>query len=197
MPKDYYGRGDYSDDESNSRSRDKFRRERSPDKDDFGRDKRRRKTSASPEERERRPKRNRSSSKDLGDDPGDRYIPNYDRDGYNPAPRYSRPDPYGSRYDHGGYGDYRGQRWQSTSTELQNRVVEVNYSPSDNTWRFFRFRDDKEHGNHSSVVQKVVQSIQDGVEREELRQAAPHIRAAWKERARIQQLQQQQQQRQY
>ncbi|KFH71141.1 hypothetical protein MVEG_03987 [Podila verticillata NRRL 6337] len=87
--------------------------------------------------------------------------------------------------------------WQSTSTELQNRVVEVNYSPSDNTWRFFRFRDDKEHGNHSSVVQKVVQSIQDGVEREELRQAAPHIRAAWKERARIQQLQQQQQQRQY
>ncbi|KAF9390638.1 Dcp1p-Dcp2p decapping enzyme complex alpha subunit [Podila verticillata] len=89
------------------------------------------------------------------------------------------------------------QQWQSTSTELQNRVVEVNYSPSDNTWRFFRFRDDKEHGNHSSVIQKVVQSIQDGVEREELRQAAPHIRAAWKERAKIQQLQQQQQQRQY
>ncbi|KAG0322219.1 Dcp1p-Dcp2p decapping enzyme complex alpha subunit [Podila horticola] len=85
------------------------------------------------------------------------------------------------------------RQWQSTSTELQNRVVEVNYSPSDNTWRFFRFRDDKEHGNHSSVVQKVVQSIQDGVEREELRQAAPHIRAAWKERARIQQMQQQQQ----
>lgn len=51
MPKDYYGRGDYSDDESNSRSRDKFRRERSPEKDDFGRDKRRRKTSASPEDR--------------------------------------------------------------------------------------------------------------------------------------------------
>ncbi|KAF9337360.1 Dcp1p-Dcp2p decapping enzyme complex alpha subunit [Podila minutissima] len=60
------------------------------------------------------------------------------------------------------------QQWQSTSTELQNRVVEVNYSPSDNTWRFFRFRDDKEHGNHSSVVQKVVHSIQDGVEREEV-----------------------------
>ncbi|KAF9410813.1 hypothetical protein BGZ94_001523 [Podila epigama] len=97
MPKDYYGRGDYSDDDS-SRGRDKFRRERSPDKDDFGRDKRRRKTSASPDER--------------GDsDPGDRYIPNYDRDGYNPAPRYSRPDPYGSRYDsHGSYGDYRSHR---------------------------------------------------------------------------------------
>ncbi|KAF9279681.1 hypothetical protein BGZ88_012615, partial [Linnemannia elongata] len=110
MPKDYYGRGDYSDDESNSRSRDKFRRERSPEKDDFGRDKRRRKTSASPEDRERRPRRNRSTSKD-GDDPTDRYIPNYDRDGYNPAPRYSRPEHYGGRFDgHGGYSDYRGQR---------------------------------------------------------------------------------------
>lgn len=110
MPKDYYGRGDYSDDESNSRSRDKFRRERSPEKDDFGRDKRRRKTSASPEDRERRPRRNRSTSKD-GDDPTDRYIPNYDRDGYNPAPRYSRPEHYGGRFDgHGGYNDYRGQR---------------------------------------------------------------------------------------
>ncbi|KAG0327614.1 hypothetical protein BG000_000879 [Podila horticola] len=120
MPKDYYGRGDYSDDESNSRGRDKFRRERSPDKDDFGRDKRRRKTSASPEERERRPKRNRSTSKELGDEPGDRYIPNYDRDGYNPAPRYSRPDPYGSRYDsHGGYGDYRGQRRRDDYGELE------------------------------------------------------------------------------
>ncbi|KAF9100388.1 hypothetical protein BGX29_006639 [Mortierella sp. GBA35] len=111
MPKDYYGRGDYSDDDSNSRSRDKFRRERSPEKDDFGRDKRRRKTSASPEDRERRPRRNRSSSKD-GDDHTDRYTPNYERDGYNPAPRYSsRPDHYGSRFDGpGGYNDYRGQR---------------------------------------------------------------------------------------
>jgi len=92
MPKDYYGRGDYSDDESGSRGRDKFRRERerSPEKDDFGRDKRRRKPSDSPEDRERRPKRNRSTSKDGDGEPGDRYIPNYERDGYNPAPRYSR-----------------------------------------------------------------------------------------------------------
>ncbi|GJJ69783.1 hypothetical protein EMPS_02131 [Entomortierella parvispora] len=112
MPKDYYGRGDYSDDDSGSRGRDKFRRERSPEKDDFGRDKRRRKVSASPDDRERRPKRNRSTSKDGGDpsEPGDRYIPNYDRDRYNPAPRY-RPEGYGGRYDGpGGYGDYRGGR---------------------------------------------------------------------------------------
>ncbi|KAF9897921.1 hypothetical protein BX616_004759, partial [Lobosporangium transversale] len=59
----------------------------------------------------RRPRRNRSSSKDVEGDPGDRYIPNYERDGYNPAPRYSRPDHFNSRYDSpGGYGDYRGPR---------------------------------------------------------------------------------------
>ncbi|KAF9184964.1 hypothetical protein BGZ50_003372 [Haplosporangium sp. Z 11] len=112
MPRDYYGRGDYSDDESSSRGRDKFRRERSPEKDDFGRDKRRRKPSDSPEDRERRPKRNRSSSKDGDGEPGDRYIPNYERDGYNPAPRYGRSDHFGNRYDGhgGGYSDYRGQR---------------------------------------------------------------------------------------
>ncbi|KAG0344206.1 Dcp1p-Dcp2p decapping enzyme complex alpha subunit [Podila humilis] len=96
-----------------------------------------------------------------------------------------------SRFGHLAVPDDLWLQWQSSSTQLQNRVVEVNYSPNDNTWRFFRFRDDKEHGNHSSVVQKVVQSIKDGVEREELRQAAPHIRAAWKERARLMQQQQQ------
>ncbi|KAF9973758.1 hypothetical protein BGZ73_002976 [Actinomortierella ambigua] len=52
MPKEYYDREEYSDDEYGYRSRSKFRRERSPDKDDFGRDKRRRKKSASPDDRE-------------------------------------------------------------------------------------------------------------------------------------------------
>ncbi|KAF9922598.1 Dcp1p-Dcp2p decapping enzyme complex alpha subunit [Linnemannia zychae] len=60
------------------------------------------------------------------------------------------------------------QHWRNTQTQLQNRVVEVNFSPADRTWRFFRFRDDKEHGNHSSVVRKVLESIRDGVERDEV-----------------------------
>ncbi|KAG0307304.1 Dcp1p-Dcp2p decapping enzyme complex alpha subunit [Dissophora globulifera] len=64
--------------------------------------------------------------------------------------------------------DDQWERWQSTSTQLQNRIVEVNYSPSHQGWRFFRFRDDKEHGNHSSVVKKVVESIRDGVEADEM-----------------------------
>jgi len=49
--------------------------------------------------------------------------------------------------------------------------VEVNYSPEENGWRFFRFRDDKKHGNHSKVVRKVVESIRDGVERDEVNRA--------------------------
>ncbi|KAF9182866.1 Dcp1p-Dcp2p decapping enzyme complex alpha subunit [Haplosporangium sp. Z 767] len=60
------------------------------------------------------------------------------------------------------------ESWKSTSTHLQNRVVEVNFSPSDSSWRFFRFRDDKEHGNHTSVVRKVLESIRDGVEADEV-----------------------------
>ncbi|KAG0368348.1 Dcp1p-Dcp2p decapping enzyme complex alpha subunit [Gamsiella multidivaricata] len=68
---------------------------------------------------------------------------------------------------------------------LWEQIVEANYSPNDQSWRFFRFRDDKEHGNHTSVVRKVVQSIQDGVEADELLRAQDSIKAAWKERERI------------
>ncbi|KAF9936968.1 hypothetical protein BGZ75_009924 [Mortierella antarctica] len=137
MPKDYYGRGDYSDDESGSRGRDKFRRERerSPEKDDFGRDKRRRKPSDSPEDRERRPKRNRSTSKDGDGEPGDRYIPNYERDGYNPAPRYNRPDHFGGRFDGpGGYGDYRGSRRRDDGYGDMDGPEPLHYSDMSQGW---------------------------------------------------------------
>jgi mRNA guanylyltransferase len=60
-------------------------------------------------------------------------------------------------------------RWKTSSTRLEGRIVEVNYNIKNQTWHFFRFRDDKDHGNHSSVVRKVVQSIQDGVEADEVR----------------------------
>ncbi|KAF9115237.1 Dcp1p-Dcp2p decapping enzyme complex alpha subunit [Mortierella sp. AM989] len=65
------------------------------------------------------------------------------------------------------------EQWRAASTQLHGRVVEVSFSPSDRSWRFFRFRDDKDHGNHSSVVRKVVQSIQDGVEADE----SNHVRS--------------------
>ncbi|KAF9580931.1 Dcp1p-Dcp2p decapping enzyme complex alpha subunit [Lunasporangiospora selenospora] len=63
--------------------------------------------------------------------------------------------------------DAQWEDWKSSSTVLHNRIVEVNFTPQDRGWRFFRFRDDKEHGNHTSVVRKVVESIRDGVEKDE------------------------------
>ncbi|KAI8351355.1 mRNA capping enzyme, catalytic domain-containing protein [Mortierella sp. GBAus27b] len=81
--------------------------------------------------------------------------------------------------------DEQWEEWKSSSTRLDNRIVEVNFKPQERTWHFFRFRDDKEHGNHTSVVQKVVRSIRDGVEADELLEAQDTIRAAWKERERI------------
>ncbi|KAK3818378.1 MAG: mRNA capping enzyme, catalytic domain-containing protein [Benniella sp.] len=78
--------------------------------------------------------------------------------------------------------DKQWEEWKTSSTRLDGRIVEVNYNIKNQTWHFFRFRDDKDHGNHSSVVRKVVQSIQDGVEADELLQAQDRIRTAWKER---------------
>ncbi|KAG0266101.1 Dcp1p-Dcp2p decapping enzyme complex alpha subunit [Mortierella polycephala] len=86
------------------------------------------------------------------------------------------------------------ESWKASSTNLHNRVVEVNFSPSDSSWRFFRFRDDKEHGNHTSVVRKVLESIRDGVEADELLRAQDSIKAAWKERERLAQEEQRRQQ---
>ena len=43
-----------------------------------------------------------------------------------------------------------------------------------------RIRDDKHHGNHRSIVEKILKSIRDGVDADTLVQAAPAIRSAWK-----------------
>jgi mRNA guanylyltransferase len=50
-------------------------------------------------------------------------------------------------------------------------------------WRFYRFRDDKENGNFHTIVQSVMESIEDHVTEEDLLDAAPDIRTAWKNRA--------------
>ncbi|BFZ59022.1 Dcp1p-Dcp2p decapping enzyme complex alpha subunit [Saitoella coloradoensis] len=49
-------------------------------------------------------------------------------------------------------------------------------------WRFNRFRPDKEDGNHRSVVEKVLRSIEDGVTEKELQSHDWEIKKAWKER---------------
>jgi len=70
---------------------------------------------------------------------------------------------------------------KSLGDPLDERVVEV-YMDREKRWRFYRFRDDKFEGNHISVVNSVIESIRDGVSRDELIASAKGIRDNWKAR---------------
>ncbi|KAI1173953.1 mRNA capping enzyme [Nemania sp. FL0916] len=70
---------------------------------------------------------------------------------------------------------------KSLNDPLDERVVEA-YMDSQKRWRFYRFRDDKIDGNHISVVNSVIESIRDGVTKEDLLNAAKSIRDNWKAR---------------
>ncbi|KAI7904590.1 uncharacterized protein BX663DRAFT_502898 [Cokeromyces recurvatus] len=104
------GYNEWSDDENtqHNHGRDKFRHERSLERDRYGeeyerydRKKRGRRSPTPPEDRRHKrrpsysPMRNYSRNRDIRNDPEtDHYIPNYDRDGYMPGPRYgSKPEP--------------------------------------------------------------------------------------------------------
>ncbi|KAJ2001756.1 Dcp1p-Dcp2p decapping enzyme complex alpha subunit [Coemansia thaxteri] len=69
--------------------------------------------------------------------------------------------------------------------KLDGRIAETVYDPEyapPAQWRFMRFRDDKPHGNHISVVHKIIESMRDNLELSELIACMPQIRAAWKQR---------------
>ncbi|KAI9469006.1 MAG: hypothetical protein EXX96DRAFT_590070 [Benjaminiella poitrasii] len=107
------GYNEWSDDENTQRNhgRDKFRHERSLERDRYGeeyerydRKKRGRRSPTPPEDRRHKrrpsysppPMRNYTNSRnrDVRNDPEtDHYIPNYDRDGYMPGPRYDMMGP--------------------------------------------------------------------------------------------------------
>ncbi|OAD05251.1 C2H2-type zinc finger transcription factor [Mucor lusitanicus CBS 277.49] len=105
------GFNDWSDDENASRNhgRDRFRHERSLERERYGeeyerydRKKRGRRSPTPPEDRRHKrrpsysppPMRSYRNNRDIRNDPEtDHYIPNYERDGYVPGPRYgSKPD---------------------------------------------------------------------------------------------------------
>ncbi|KAG8531577.1 uncharacterized protein KY384_003207 [Bacidia gigantensis] len=64
---------------------------------------------------------------------------------------------------------------------LGERIVECTLD-QDHKWRFLRFRDDKKESNHVSVAEKVIESIQDAVSREDLVRQQGRIRDEWKKR---------------
>ncbi len=55
---------------------------------------------------------------------------------------------------------------KANGEQVDDRIVEVCWDPVGEHWRMMRFRDDKPQGNHRSVVENVLQSIADGVEKD-------------------------------
>ncbi|KAK6341299.1 Dcp1p-Dcp2p decapping enzyme complex alpha subunit [Orbilia brochopaga] len=78
--------------------------------------------------------------------------------------------------------DDEWEKLKGMGVELDERIVECAMD-DEKRWRFKRFRNDKKDGNHISVVHSVMESIRDGVTKDDLLKASPSIRAAWKARA--------------
>ena len=115
----------------------------------------------------------------------------------------SFPDGFELYVNHGGRGDYNyygslyvtPKEWddlKALEKPLQDCVVECYLEPSSDgvdggnphppRWRLYRIRDDKNDGNYVTVVQSVMESIEDHVTEEDLLRAAPEIRTEWKSR---------------
>ncbi|OLL25789.1 mRNA-capping enzyme subunit alpha [Neolecta irregularis DAH-3] len=74
--------------------------------------------------------------------------------------------------------DAQFQELVAQGRPLNERTVEC--ALKDGRWTMLRFRDDKEQGNHITTVKKVLQSIRDGVTKEQLVAKEADIRNAWK-----------------
>ncbi len=57
---------------------------------------------------------------------------------------------------------------KASGEQYDDRLVEVAWNIKDQNWTFLRFRDDKDSGNHISVIQNMIASIRDGVESPEV-----------------------------
>ncbi|KAJ7685345.1 mRNA capping enzyme, catalytic domain-containing protein [Mycena polygramma] len=85
-------------------------------------------------------------------------------------------------YDQMYVTDDEWEVWKSSGEQYDDRIVEVHWDPDQNHWRWMRFRDDKPNGNHRSVVDKIIQTIADGVKKDILLGRSNAIRTAWKAR---------------
>lgn len=50
--------------------------------------------------------------------------------------------------------------------QYDDRIVEVHWDAYVKGWRMMRFRNDKPNGNHKNVVENIITSIADGVEKQ-------------------------------
>ncbi len=55
---------------------------------------------------------------------------------------------------------------KTSNEQFDDRIVEVHWDPVGEHWRMMRFRSDKPNGNHKSVVDNIIKSIADGVEKD-------------------------------
>ncbi|KAK5135527.1 hypothetical protein LTR08_005162 [Meristemomyces frigidus] len=85
--------------------------------------------------------------------------------------------------------DAEWEAMKAMNQMLDGRIIECYRDPLTAHWRpkieedgTPRFRDDKVDANHISTVESVLQSIKDAVSEQDLIDAAPKIRAAYKER---------------
>ncbi|TEB39643.1 mRNA guanylyltransferase [Coprinellus micaceus] len=91
-----------------------------------------------------------------------------------------------ARYEHFDdmyVSDDEWDQMKMSGEQIDDRIVEVHWDPSLQRWRMMRFRDDKPQGNHKKVVDNIIQSIADGVEKDALLARSNAIRNAWKTRA--------------
>lgn len=61
-----------------------------------------------------------------------------------------------------------GCRMKDSKLQYDDAIVEVTWSFARQTFQIMRIRDDKHHGNHKTVVTKILDSIRDGVEEDEV-----------------------------
>jgi mRNA guanylyltransferase len=53
---------------------------------------------------------------------------------------------------------------KESGEQFDDRIIEVCWNTDLNVWKMMRIRDDKPHANHKSIMQKILISIEDGVE---------------------------------
>ncbi|KAI0763690.1 mRNA capping enzyme, alpha subunit [Irpex lacteus] len=78
--------------------------------------------------------------------------------------------------------DAEWESMKASGEQMDDRIVEVHWDVEMKGWRMMRFRDDKPNGNHKSVVENIIKSIADGVEKDALLARSNDIRNSWKTR---------------